>query len=580
MALLRRLVEPVLAVARAVEPRGGTIEVGRWGNEAWQSAAWRYWHDLGEIHYPTSQVARLVSRLAWEIEEGQGDLDVMFAEPGVSELARLIALNLQVAGEGWLILTEKDKQGNEIDAHWEVLSVTVAKLKERLDRAEIRVRFWNPDPEDPNAADSAVRAALGPASELTTLQAQSRSQSMSRIATAGFLLRPASKRPMVDEAGNPIDFSQMLTDAMTAAIADETSAAAVVPIDVEIPQEEIEAWKFLIPERPYDDKMAERTERSIRRIALALDIWPELLLGIADVNHWNAWFLAEDTWQGHIAPLAEQVAGTLEIAANKVDGSELTIIGDPSELLAHRSSVRDALDSAELGAVGLRYVRDVIGAEEEDAPTEDEIELILRMKGVAEVEEPEESEPAVEENPGPPDTQEDSEDVPEMPVAAAAGDQETGLGVELARIDDQLRSWLEGGADQVVMLARSRVGMKARAALRGDPRTKQIDGVQNSEVVHHLGPEAVYELIDVPSTVRTTVEPFASRWHARLVRSQRQIEAFIGEIITEEAWELARKESSEVLVDELTDQTLATLAKTDSEMGTVDLRRVVAAAGV
>jgi hypothetical protein len=569
MALFRRDPEPLVAVARAVDP-GARIELGSTAPDTWQAAAWRYWHDLGEIHYPTSQVARLVSRLQWTTEP-EVDLQDAFTPPSLEEVARLVALNLQVAGDGWLIRTEFDKNGRRLDeARWEVLSVTTAKLKERTDRAEVSVRFWNPDPEDPSRADSAVRPALGPASELATLQAMSRAQSFSRIATAGLLLRPATKKPMLDDAGNPVDFGEMLAEAMTAAIADETSAAAVVPIDLELPVDEIEHWTHLVFERPYDNRVEQKMERAITRIALALDIWPELLLGVADVNHWNAWFLAEDTWQGHLAPVAEQVAGTLEAALAEVD-VETQITPDPSELLAHRSSVRDALDAAEIGAVGLAYVRDVIGAEDEDAPTEDEIELILRMKGTAEPEE----EPAVEENPGPPDTQEESQ---EVPIAAAAGDVESGLGVELARVDDQLRSWLEGAADVTVDLARNRVGMRVRTALRGDARLVVIDGVPNADVVAAVGLRTAEDLIDVPGVVAQNVEPLAARWERRLEAAEDQIRDLVGDVAPADSFALARKRSAEALVDDLTEQIIAGLERTD--LPAVDLRRVVALAGL
>lgn len=578
MALFRRD-PPIVAVAHAVDNTRDSAKT--LAAQSWQTEAWRYWHNLGEIHYPTSQIARLVSRVNWTTGEGEDDdepnidLETVFENPGLTEISRLVALNIEVSGEGWLILTEVDAQDRRIDARWEVVSPTAMKLTQRLDRSLIKVRFWNPDPEDQTLADSAVRAALGPASELWTMQSLSKSQAMNRIATAGILLRPASRKPMVDDNGEPVDFNDMLTEAMLTAIQDETSASAVVPIDLELPIEEIEHWKHLIFERPYDEHLAERMERAIRRIALALDIWPELLLGVADINHWNAWFLQEDTWQGHIAPIADQVAGTLEVAAREAQVEVGTITPDPTELLARRSPVRDALDVAKLGGVGLTYLREAIGATDEDAPTEEDLETIALMLGRST---PVEEEEEVAERPGAPETEEEAGEEPELPIAAAAGDISAGLGVELARIDDQLRSWLEGAADQVVGLARARVGMRVRTALRGDPRSRELDGVRNSEVAHYLGRDAVSELIDLEQTVSSTMEPLAERWVARLTAAEAQITRMVGDLGLN--YEQARKASAEALIDDLTNFTIESITRTDAEMPLPELRRIIAIAGV
>jgi hypothetical protein len=574
LAWLRPAPPPPL-VGVAVAPTDVSDSRGTSG-EGWQIEAWRVWHTLGEIHYPTSQESRLVSRVDWTTEP-EVDLDALFSPPGVSELSRQIALNLYVAGEGWLVKTNRTPDDKPTDEHWRVESVgnTSSATTAKLERAAVTVRFWNPDPTDTSKADSAVRAALGPANELITLQSLSRTQARSRLARAGILLRPSSRQPMLDEDGMPLDFNTMLTEAMISAITDEDSAAAVVPIDITWPADEIEQWRHLTFDFPFDDSIDGKMERAIRRIALALDIWPELLLGIADINHWGSWFLAEDTWRGHIAPVAEMVAGTLEVAAVQV-GTETEITPDPSVLLARRSTVADALDAAKIGAVGLEFVRDAIGAEDEDAPTDEDLETIAMLLGKKAPEEEEEEE-VEQAAPATLPGQEEEEE----PIAAAAGDV-TGdsLGVAMARIDDQLRSWLDGAVEPTIMLARGRVGMQARTKLRGDPRQAKIDNVQNSDVGHYLGADALMDLLDVPLTVRNTVGPLAERWMLRLERSQAAIEDLIGDVIGDEAWELARKASGEALVDDLTEYIVTTIGLTDAAMGVFDGRRVVAVAGI
>jgi hypothetical protein len=586
MALLRP--RPVTAVAHAVDPK--QVERQPHSVSDWQTVAWDIWRQVGEIHYPTTQIARLVSRVEWVVEPKFG-FDEMFGKLGAVECARILALNLQVAGECWLNYTEWDHKSERAnEPHWEIVSVRSPKWKQRIENADIKIRVFNPDPTDEDKADSAVRAAIGPATELLTLEALSRSQSRSRIAQAGILLRPSTGGvAIVDDEGNEVDFNQLLTQAMTEPIIDENSTSALVPLDIEWDPETIEKWKHLVFERPYDEHIHDRMERCIRRIALALDIWPELLLGMADVNHWGQWFLAEDTWTGHAAPLAEQIAEAFTVAAAEFSGAELReVTADPAELLARRSTVADALDAAKLGAVGLRFIRDAIGAEDEDAPTDDDLETIAMLLGRNEPDEDEDemAEQGTEDRPGPPATEDDrnrSDDA--EPIAAAVGDPEridpgAELGVALVRIDDQLRGWLDGASALTITLARSRVGMQARSRLRKDPASERIDGVDNADVVAVLGVEPVAELLDLEAVIRDSVEPIGERWLARLEDAATQVERLAAVDLSGVQYRSHREASVEVLVDDLTAWVLDTLGKRTRDLGVgPDLRRVLRVAG-
>jgi hypothetical protein len=577
MALFDR---PVVAVAHPVDET--SIQRKEPNPSAWQTTAWSLWRQLGELHYPTTQVARLVSRVEW-VTKPQANIDELFPGLGAAEAGRLIALNLQVAGECWPIYTDRDRDGHLLpEKRWEILSVVAPKLRSRIDQAESHLRVYNPDPTDFDKADSAVRGAIGPATELLTLESLSRAQSRSRISQAGILLRPSTPKKMVDHEGNKVDFNEMLTKAMTAPIIDETSSAALVPIDLEFDPELIEKWRHLTLDRPYDERLSEKMERSIRRIALALDIWPELLLGMADVNHWGSWFLAEDTWTGHVAPLAEQVAEAFVVASAEVANTELEITPNPAALLARRSTVADALDSAKIGAVGLAWVREAVGAEDGDKPTDEDLEILAALLGKTV---PGEEEEPVEE--GPPATEEEATrgvgGEPAAPIAAAVettGDPVADLGVGLARIDDQLRGWLQGAAEAVVPMARSRVGHVLRTRLKGGPELVTIDAVDNEDVVSRLGLARALELAEPDALVRAIVEPVGARWLARLEAATSQIERLAHVDLSGVAEQEHREASVQLLVDELTGWIVETLAQPTSQLGAgPDLWRVLAVAG-
>lgn len=541
---------------------------------AWQLDAWRVWEKLGEIHYPTTQIARLCSRLDWNVSDGvddEGDpkpsdydLEGAFENPGLSETTRALGLNIVVAGECWLT-----KTGDE----WTVFSVNEPNLSSALEKVDIKIRVWTPDPRDSSKADSGVRAALGPAHELLALQNLALAQIHSRAASAGILLRPNTRTKLVDDNGDPVDFTELLHQTMTAAIRDTASTAAVVPIDLELPIDEIPFWTHLQFTRPYDDRIDTRMERVIRRIALALDIWPELLLGVADINHWGSWFLSEDTWRSSTAPLAEQLAQAMEVAVLEADDKTVTIMPDPAVLLARRSSVRDALNAAWIGGVGLKYIREVIGAEEKDKPTPEELDIIRLMAGQRRSE-TRAGIIAGEEDEITPSADTGDSDA----VLGAIGDLEDMLGVDLVRIDDQLKAWLEGVADTTIENVRSQVGIRLRRALRSDPRSREIDAVPNSQAAAFIG-EATFDLLDVDNIVTAGIKPTVERWELRLVDATRRLSELTGPIgVTDSDWAYARRRSVEVLQTMLKDHIINTLTEKSSPF--LDLREVITAAGL
>ena len=566
-----------IAVARPYTTK--QLEQDAAKTQAWQHEAWRIWDKLGEIHYPTTQIARLVSRLDWNCEP-EFDLEEFFDNPGIAEVTRTVAINLIVAGEGWLTteLAEEATQTStelfvESEDEWRVYSVVEPNLNSKLEKTGLRIRVWTPDPRDSNSADSGVRAAIPPGNELIALQNLSISQIHSRIASNGILLRPNTRQPLVDENGDPVDFAEMLHESMVAAITDTMSTAALAPIDIEVPADEIEFWTHLTFERPYDERVDERMERVIRRIALALDIWPELLLGVADINHWGSWFLSEDTWRSSTAPLAMQVAQAMEMAVKEKSGQEIKIEPDPAVLLARRSSVRDALNAAWIGGVGLKYIREVIGASDADAPSPEELDIIRVMAGQRRSES-RAGLIAGEEEEITPSAGTGDQDA----VLGALGDLETGLGVELVRVDDQLSAWLEGSAEVTIDNIRGQVGVRLRRALRADPRSVTIDGVPNSQAAAFVG-EATFDLIDADAIVTAGIGPLLERWEDVLARAQRRISELTGNIgLSEGEWFNARTRSVEILEAALYDHIMAHLTEKTSPF--IELRSVVSAAGI
>ena len=452
--------------------------------EEWQARAWQVWHRLGEVRFPTAFIARQTTRLTWQVQIGTKEpldeaqskayIDQATRGIGEDEASRLMALNLQVAGEGYYV---------EDDKGFHVYAVTQDGLKKKIDKAKAaklpNFRFYYADPTDSEKAESAFMTALDPGEELLVLTALSRAQSRSRLAQAGILMTPQEQS---FASGDP--FGEDLEKAMAAAIKDERSASAFAPIHVQMSAELIEKVKWLIPERPYDDKIPTKIDTAQRRIAMALDLNQEILLGMADVNHWTGWLISDETYNAHMMPIAARIA---EVFASVIELQnpglgDVTVIPDPSALLARKSTVRDALDAyqAKPPAVSAAYVRGALGADDDDAPSDEELAAAA----------PAAQAPAtVEENPGP-------------PVAASLAPM-----VEADRFSEGM---IAGAVAMAVDTARAKVGAKIRTKLRSHPDAARLEKVPNAlcaSVCHdHIGD------IDLDATILDALAPFMQWW--------------------------------------------------------------------
>ena len=493
--------------------------------EAWQARAWDMWHRLGEIRFPTSFLARQATRIEWRVKlagaeeplpDEQGDAYIDEATEGIGqdEAARLICLNLQVAGEGQYVEDEKG---------FHVYSVLEAGLTKKVKDAKAAnltaLRFYYSDPTNTDRAESSIRTALDPAEELLTLTALSRAQSRSRISQAGMLLYPASQSWA---SGSPFDAG--LQEAMMAPIADETHPAAMVPISISMDAELIEKVRHVTFARSYDDGVPAKIGAATRRIALALDVPAELILGMADLNHWTGWLITDETYNAHLGPFAARIgelfAAVIELKHPDMVGVE--VIPDPSAILARRSTVRDALDAHKEGVVSGEYVREALGASEGDAPTPEDLAQLERLRSSIRGR-------TVEENPGP-------------PVTAA-------LDVQPEFVFDGDRyseGQVSGALAMAIDAARAKVGAKLRTKLRGHADEARLAAVPNSQCAatcqDHLGE------IDVDATILEALTPFMAWWESHdLPLSSRQARLIVATHVSETIRDLRADPGPEVM---------------------------------
>jgi hypothetical protein len=326
----KSLVASAKRITRGVDPN----KIARSGT-GWQDAAWHFYNTVGEYAYAVNWVGNLLSRakLYATIDDGDGPrrlpptdpasrlVEALFYdEQGRSTALQQIGVHYTVAGEAWVVGFEEDGQ-----EQWQV--VAPSRIKKTGDDYTINgkpvagdpfmMRIWRPHPVDNSAATSPSRAALPILSEIERLTMHVAAQVDSRLSSAGILFLPNQMTFAVKtEDGNTITgnadaFVDVLQDVMGRAIMNREDASALVPIVVTADGEVIEHVHHLQFWSELDNHAIELRTEAIRRLALSMDMPPEILTGQGDTNHWSSWSIDESSIKSHTEPLLNRIADDL-----------------------------------------------------------------------------------------------------------------------------------------------------------------------------------------------------------------------------------------------------------------------------
>lgn len=403
------------AVTAAAVPAAAPLAQNIRVPDRWQNEVWTYYDTLGEFRYGVNWLANMLSRVRLRA----GQLDPSTDEPAIvdtgapaevmyrlgngiggrSDIMRRLTVQLSVPGEGYLI-------GESVDGveTWQVRSVdevrvtdgryqvaredTVNTGTEWRDLApdSIPVRVWRPHDRWYHRADSPARAALPVMRELELVNRSITALYLSRVASAGVLIIPDEVSfPVREEFADEDDpMALEWVEIAAQAIQNPGTASAVVPILIRVPAEYAEKIKHLDFTLKIDDKILDKRDQAIRRLATIMDIPSDVMLGLGDTNHWTAWAVEESGLKVHVAPIAEQIcdsvtkgyfqprlkqSGVQDVASfvTWYDMSELTLRPDRS------ANAKDAYDRMEL--TGEAYRRES-GFTEDDKPSEDDLKEI------------------------------------------------------------------------------------------------------------------------------------------------------------------------------------------------------------
>lgn len=196
--------------------------------------------------------------------------------------------------------------------------------------AFVLVEVKHDHPHNHWLADSPARAVLGTLRQIHLLDEHINATATSRLAGSGILGIAAGAQAMTvrqgprqnvndddpaeyDEGEEVVenDLAQDIYESATQPIADRGVASAVVPYMVEIPLDVLMAGAKMFEYQTFWSEFSDAVEglrnAAIKRLAIGLDMPPEVLLGMADSNHWTAWQIEETAITLHLEPMAEVI---------------------------------------------------------------------------------------------------------------------------------------------------------------------------------------------------------------------------------------------------------------------------------
>ncbi len=406
--------------------------------ETWQTDAWHYYDAIGELRFGVNWISNALSRvnlvaamppLASGDEPTAIDADDPRATPiqrraveivstvaagssGQGQMLAAFGIHLSVSGIAWLIVEpETDDPDDDTYATWnvyssdEVRAAQTGGIEIRVGEREWRplhvnglvVKVWRKHPRANWLPDAPTRGVLNVLNEIDMLTKHIQASAQSRLAGAGVLAIPAEatfppgQSPQASQGVDPDDedvngpedeFVDTLIEAMTVPLSDRSSAASVVPLVVKVPGDLVDKITHISFATPFDDRVSELLNDAIKRLALGMDIPPEILTGTSAMNHWGAWQVAEEAITLHIEPLAETVAHALTVGylrpALEAEGfsrdeiADVMVWYDTSDLRTRpdRSGAAvDAYDRFQLSAEAM--IRE-LGLNVDDMPDDDE----------------------------------------------------------------------------------------------------------------------------------------------------------------------------------------------------------------
>jgi hypothetical protein len=410
--------------------------------EHWQQEVWALYDELGEFYYGVRWLAEMVSRVrlvAATPPESPGDEPSLVETEGTprelveqfgggaggaAQLQKRLTVQLSVPGEGWLVVEDTRETDGVGGQRWSVRSAEEVRRSSRRGRrtaaAPVRtrggtltsgaygvevvdedqppgdqvrwrlladdtliVRVWNPHDRWYTRADSSAQHARQAMRELQLANRYIQATFLSRLATAGVFLLPSEAsfpvRPEFEQFEDAFEREWLATAAE--AVRTPGTASAVVPILMRLNADMLDKVKHIDFTTAFDEKILDKRDRAISRVATTLDLPKEVLLGLGDVNHWTAWQLEEGGFRVHVAPVMEQLCNALTTGWYRPvlkeageDPNAFLLWYDPSDGITRPDKSERALELYDRGEASGDALRREGGLDDTDKPEGDDLE--------------------------------------------------------------------------------------------------------------------------------------------------------------------------------------------------------------
>lgn len=400
----------------------------------WQNRALYYVDNIGELHYASQFYSRMLQRLRIYPGLRSDDDSVTPIETGppVDQLNRVQDAGggrtsllgsygklMFITGEGFLL--GKGMGGDEpeqwsfvwreelrFDENGKLTHVVAPQLPpdvltlnetnyEPIDGDSVRAyRMWTPHPRFQAWADAPMRAVLEEAEELLILSRSVHATATSRLVRSMLLAMPEEISPPPPQADGDEDpksdpFLEDFTKHLELAIQDPAVASSLAPYVIYAAAEWIDKIKP-IKLHDYESDYLERDLRNetIARIVRGLDLPPEVVEGMSSANHWAAWWISDDMWRSHGAPVAEKFCDDLADCFLRPalrdleypDWQNVVVAYDASAVVVNPDRSKDADQAWDRGAIGYKAYLNAKNFKEEDSQNEKEHLEWLALKKV------------------------------------------------------------------------------------------------------------------------------------------------------------------------------------------------------
>lgn len=327
----------MIASAARISVAEAMFPLLRFTDEAWSREAWLYYQSNGELSYTADYIGAAISLVRLTInhvdERGvmQGEVK---DDPEVEALAhtmlggpsmragvlRALSVGLTVAGSTYLI--GRAARAGAPD-EWTVVAGQFVRTSggkvlvdfglgqwETLNPArDIIMRVWRQSPERPLLAVSPARALLLTFAQLQKLRMFMSSELNSRIASGGGLYPLPMELNFPGDADSNIPpgaagVAQLVYESAASNIEGYGTAAAIAPTFFEAPIDVIdkmmkEPIRFDVP---LSDHAMDYRKELIADVARGMNVPSDVVEGMSNANHWQAWWATEEFATKTVAP--------------------------------------------------------------------------------------------------------------------------------------------------------------------------------------------------------------------------------------------------------------------------------------